>query len=112
MTGRTGVWSAVLAGGLVVGLIVGCSSTGMAKKTPEQIVEERQQLMKDHCAARKHVQDQLKAGTLVELMPAHPIPTFWMKVLVPRIKMNKPAVAELVTFLKSRMQPAPQWEVT
>ena len=34
-----------------------------------------------------------------------------MKALVPRIKMNKPAVAELVSFLKSRMQPLPPWEV-
>jgi DNA-binding transcriptional LysR family regulator len=57
------------------------------------------------------VHEDLGAGRLVEVMPAHPIPTFWMKATVPRIKMNKPAVAELVTFLKSRMQPKPPWEV-
>jgi len=57
------------------------------------------------------VDEDLKAGRLVEIMPAHPIPTFWMKALVPRIKMNKPAVAELVNFLKSRMQPKPPWQV-
>jgi DNA-binding transcriptional LysR family regulator len=55
--------------------------------------------------------EDLKAGRLVEVMPNHPVPTFWMKALVPRIKMNKPAVAELVNFLKSRMQPLPPWEV-
>ena len=27
------------------------------------------------------------------------------KALVPRIKMNKPAVSELVAYLKSRMEP-------
>jgi DNA-binding transcriptional LysR family regulator len=57
------------------------------------------------------VREDLKAGRLVELMPSHPAPTFYMKALVPRIKMNKPAVAELVSFLKSRMQPLPPWEV-
>ena len=64
MTGQTGVWSVALAGGLVVSVIVGCSSARTAQKTPDQLVEERQQLMKDHGAAWKHVQDQLKAGTL------------------------------------------------
>jgi cytochrome c556 len=48
--------------GLTSGVIIGCASA--PKKTPDQIVEERQQLMKDHGAAWKHVQDQLKAGTL------------------------------------------------
>jgi DNA-binding transcriptional LysR family regulator len=57
------------------------------------------------------VQEDLKAGRLQELMPAHPIPTFYMKVLVPRIKLGKPAVSELVEFLKARMQPTPPWEV-
>lgn len=57
------------------------------------------------------VNDDLKTGKLVELMPAYPVPTFWMKALVPRIKMNKPAVAELVNYLKARMQPSPPWEL-
>jgi DNA-binding transcriptional LysR family regulator len=57
------------------------------------------------------VRDDLAAGKLVELMTAHPVPTFYMKALVPRIKMNKPAVAELVSYLKSRMQPTPPWEI-
>ena len=32
------------------------------------------------------------------------------KVLVPRMKMNRPAVRELVSFLKDCMQPEPPWE--
>jgi cytochrome c556 len=62
MKGRLGTWSVVVVAGLTVGLIVGCSTA--QTKTPDQIVQERQQLMKDHGAAWKHVQDQLKAGTL------------------------------------------------
>ncbi|MEJ1961206.1 MAG: LysR family transcriptional regulator [Gammaproteobacteria bacterium] len=54
--------------------------------------------------------EDLANGTLVELMPGHPVPTFWMKAVVPRIKMSKPAVSQLVDYLKSRMQPAPPWE--
>ena len=57
------------------------------------------------------VNEDIAAGRLVEVMPTHPIPTFWMKALVPRMKMNKPAVAELVSFLKARMQPKPPWEI-
>jgi DNA-binding transcriptional LysR family regulator len=53
----------------------------------------------------------LESGRLVELMTAHPMPTFLMKALVPRIKMNKPAVAQLVNYLKTRMQPTPPWEI-
>ena len=54
--------TAVMVVSLTSGVIVGCATA--QKKTPEQLVEERQQLMKDHGAAWKHVQDQLKAGTL------------------------------------------------
>ena len=62
MRGRLVTWTVVAVAGLSSGVIIGCASA--QKKTPEQIVEERQQLMKDHGAAWKHVQDQLKAGTL------------------------------------------------
>jgi cytochrome c556 len=66
MTGRLGTWSVSVAvmGCLTAGLIVGCARAQQTAKTPDQIVEERQQLMKEHGAAWKHVQDQLKAGTL------------------------------------------------
>jgi len=54
---------------------------------------------------------ELQSGRLVEVMKNHPVPTFWMKAQVPRIKMNKPAVSQLVEYLKGRMQPAPPWEL-
>ena len=63
MRGQLGVWGVVMTG-LTTVIVVGCSSAQMASKTPEQIVEERQQVMKDNGAAWKHVQDQLKAGSL------------------------------------------------
>jgi DNA-binding transcriptional LysR family regulator len=55
--------------------------------------------------------DDLASGRLVEVMKSHPVPMFWIKAQVPRIKMNKPAVSQLVDFLKARMQPAPPWEI-
>jgi DNA-binding transcriptional LysR family regulator len=56
------------------------------------------------------VREDLESGRLVEVMSSHPVPTFWIKAQVPRIKMNKPAVSQLVEFLKARMLPAPPWE--
>lgn len=56
------------------------------------------------------VNEDLKAGTLVRLLPEFSVTGYWLKVLVPRMKMNRPAVRELVEFLKSRMQPIPPWE--
>jgi DNA-binding transcriptional LysR family regulator len=53
----------------------------------------------------------IKAGRLQLLLEGFPLPTFWLKALVPRIKMDKPAVRELVAFLKSRTQPLAPWEV-
>lgn len=58
------------------------------------------------------VREDFSTGALVELMPAHPVVTFWMKALVPRLKMNKPAVNHLIEYLKARMQPTPPWETT
>jgi DNA-binding transcriptional LysR family regulator len=46
----------------------------------------------------------IKAGRLRPLLEAFPLPTYWLKVLVPRMKMEKPAVRELVAFLKARTQ--------
>ena len=56
------------------------------------------------------VNDDLKAGTLVRLLDDFAVAGYWLKVLVPRMRMNRPAVRELVSFLKSRMQPVPPWE--
>lgn len=54
--------------------------------------------------------EDLRCGVLVPLLPEFPPAVFWVKALVPRMKMNKPAVRELVTFLKARLQPTPPWE--
>jgi hypothetical protein len=40
----------------------------------------------------------------VQVLEQFPVPLFWLKALVPRIKMNKPAVSELVSYLKTRVQ--------
>ena len=47
------------------------------------------------------VDADLKSGRLVSLLDGFPLATYWLKALVPRIKMDKPAVRELVAFLKS-----------
>ncbi len=49
---------------------------------------------------RRLVDEDLKAGTLVTLLEDFPVAVYWVKVLVPRIKMNRPAVHALVNFLK------------
>jgi len=56
------------------------------------------------------VAGDLASGALVELLPEFPIPSFWLKALIPRMKLNKPGVNELVEFLKTRMGPVPPWE--
>lgn len=43
-------------------------------------------------------------GTLIPLLRDFPVAAHWVKALVPRMKMRKPAVQELVTYLKERMQ--------
>lgn len=56
------------------------------------------------------VNEDLREGTLIPLLEEFPVTIYWLKVLVPRMKMNRPAVRELVSFLKECMQPAPPWE--
>jgi DNA-binding transcriptional LysR family regulator len=53
--------------------------------------------------------EDLASGILVPLLQDFPVAEFWVKALVPRMKMNKPAVRELVAFLKSSMHPSPPW---
>jgi DNA-binding transcriptional LysR family regulator len=55
------------------------------------------------------VDEDLKGGRLVPVLDAFPLATYWLKALVPRIKMDRPAVRELVAFLKARTQSAPPW---
>jgi DNA-binding transcriptional LysR family regulator len=46
----------------------------------------------------------IQSGTLVPILADFPIPTFWLKALVPRMKMTRPAVRELAAYLKARLQ--------
>jgi DNA-binding transcriptional LysR family regulator len=57
------------------------------------------------------VVDDLRSGALVALLPETPMPSFWLKAIVPRIKLGKPAVNELVNYLKARMHPTPPWQL-
>jgi DNA-binding transcriptional LysR family regulator len=57
------------------------------------------------------VDEDLKRGRLVPVLDGYPLATYWLKAQVPRIKMDRPAVRELVTFLKARTQSAPPWPV-
>jgi DNA-binding transcriptional LysR family regulator len=57
------------------------------------------------------VDEDLKVGRLVPVLDAFPLATYWLKALVPRIKMDRPAVRELVAFLKARTQSAPPWQL-
>jgi DNA-binding transcriptional LysR family regulator len=58
----------------------------------------------------RYLADQdLKSGRLTALLEGFPVATYWLKALVPRIKMERPAVRELVAFLKARIQATPPW---
>jgi len=57
------------------------------------------------------VDEDLKGGRLVPVLDGFPLATYWLKAQVPRIKMDRPAVRELVAFLKARTQSAPPWPV-
>ena len=49
-------------------------------------------------------EEALESGALVPLLQDFPVATHWVKALVPRMKMNRPVVRELVAFLKARLQ--------
>jgi DNA-binding transcriptional LysR family regulator len=53
---------------------------------------------------RMLVEEDLRAGTLVPILEDFPVTVYWVKLLVPRMKMNRPAVRALVSFLKESMQ--------
>jgi DNA-binding transcriptional LysR family regulator len=56
------------------------------------------------------VNDDLRAGTLVQLLEEFPVAAYWLKMLVPRMRATRPAVRELVACLKAAVQPVPPWE--
>jgi len=55
------------------------------------------------------IEDDLQAGTLVPLLKDFPVTSYWVKIWVPRMKINRPAVRELTKYLKASMQPEPLW---
>jgi len=54
--------------------------------------------------------EDLRSGRVVALLAEFPVMRVWLKAMVPRMKMDRPAVRELVTFLKTRMQPVAPWD--
>jgi DNA-binding transcriptional LysR family regulator len=56
------------------------------------------------------VNEDLRSGTLVPLLEDFPVNSYWIKLQVPRMKMNRPTVRELITHLKQCMLPVPPWE--
>ena len=56
------------------------------------------------------VNEDLRTGKLVPLLEDFPVNGYWIKLQVPRMKMNRPTVRELIAHLKSCMQPVPPWE--
>jgi DNA-binding transcriptional LysR family regulator len=53
------------------------------------------------------VHEDLGAGTLVPLLEDFPVSVYWLKALVPRMKMHRPAIRELIAFMKDSMPPMP-----
>jgi DNA-binding transcriptional LysR family regulator len=52
----------------------------------------------------------LRAGTLVPVLEAFPVPTIWMKAFVPEGRAGIPRVRSLLAFLKANYFPVPPWE--
>lgn len=57
------------------------------------------------------VEQDLRDGTLVPLLPQYPLADYWFKALVARYRMNRPAVREFIEFLKEQVTRAP-WHTT
>lgn len=55
---------------------------------------------------RMLVDEDVGAGTLVHLLEDFPVAPYWVKLMVPRIKMNRAPVRALVDFLR-KSAPAP-----
>jgi DNA-binding transcriptional LysR family regulator len=57
---------------------------------------------------RMLVSEDLRSGALIALLEDFPVTAYWVKVSVPRMKMNRPAVRALVDILKDGMRVMPQ----
>jgi DNA-binding transcriptional LysR family regulator len=60
--------------------------------------------------SRLLVAEDLRAGTLIELLEDYPVAPYWIKILVPRMKMNRPVVHNLVAFLEDVVKAKPLGE--
>lgn len=56
---------------------------------------------------REQVEQDLRAGTLVQLLTEFPVSRLWLKALVPCTKINSPLVREVIAYLKARMPELP-----
>jgi cytochrome c556 len=59
--------SRIVCSGLIVLALVGAAATGcamMQKRAPEEVIAERQEMMKQHGALWKEIQDKSKAGDI------------------------------------------------
>lgn len=56
------------------------------------------------------VAEDIIEGRLVRVLEGYPLVVPWLKALVPRMKMDKPAVRELISFMKARIQPVAPWD--
>jgi DNA-binding transcriptional LysR family regulator len=54
--------------------------------------------------SRMLVEDELKSGALVPLLEDFPVSQYWVKLMVPRIRMSRPAVRTLVSFLTENVR--------
>lgn len=50
--------------------------------------------------ARHVVKPSLERGELVTLLPDYPVPEFWVKALIPKNRIERPAVRHLLSVLK------------
>ena len=56
------------------------------------------------------VEEDLRSGRLVPLLEEFPLSTHWLKAMVPRIRIDRPAVRALIEFLKLRLRDGPAAE--
>jgi len=61
--------------------------------------------------ARYLADGDLRSGRLVPLLREFPLTTYWLKAMVPRMRMDRPAVRALVRFLKLRLRDRPAAEI-
>ena len=54
------------------------------------------------------VEEDLRSGALVQVLEEFPVAPYWMKLMVPRMKMTRPAVRTLIAFLRESMPPLVQ----